>query len=202
MFGTTQLHRSVAHGSPRGRLLRAAGAAIVAATVLTGCAAGQISQTADMVPNHDGSHGTIGLIGVSNALLGNADENPNPVAFKKGSQVPLSLWVTNDATSPDTLTSISTSAGDVTLSGTATVPQQGALEIGDGADVTATIDSATTDLKYGFPVTVDFYFAHAGKLTLKVPLEVPAERTGDRATTNINPTEAKDLWEESSSANG
>jgi hypothetical protein len=172
------------------------------AAALTGCAAGQISQTADQVPNHDSAHGTIGQIGVANALLGDSSDAAGPVAFASGSSVPITLWVTNDSTDPDTLTSISTSAGDVTLSGTATIPAQGALEIGGDSDVSATIDSATADIKYGFPVTVDFYFQNAGKLTLQLPVAIPAGRAADRQGTDIYPTEETNIWHEPISDNG
>lgn len=202
MFGTTQVLPGATRTGLRRRVLGTAAAVIVAASALTGCAAGQISQTVDQVPNHDGGIGTVGQITVADALLGNADENPSPVAFAKGSEVPLHLWVSNEALTADTLTAISSGAGDVTLSGAATVPEQGTLQIGGDSGVTATIKSATQDIKYGFSIPVDFYFKEAGKLTLQVPVEIPAERSGDRARTDIYPTEETNLWHEPISDNG
>lgn len=172
-------------------------AVVLGAAALTGCAAGQISQTADQVPNHDSAHGTIGPVRVANALLGDSSDTAGPVAFAAGSTVPITFWATNDAMEPDTLTSISTSAGDVTISGTATIPEQGALEVGGDSAVSATITSATQDIKYGFTVTVDFYFQNAGKLTLEVPIAIPAERAADRKATDIYPSEESNIWHES-----
>lgn len=202
MFGTTRLRHGAASTRLRRRLIGTAAAIAVGAAALTGCAAGQISQTADQVPNHDGAHGTIGPIGVSNVLLGDSNDAAGPVAFASGSAVPISFWVTNESLDADTLTSISTSDGDVTLSGTATIPAQGALQIGGDSEVSASIAAATADIKYGFPVTVDFYFQNAGKLTLQVPAAIPAERGADRQSTDIYPTEETNLWHEPVSDNG
>lgn len=193
-------------GAPRvglgRRLLSTAAAVTLGAALLAGCASGQISQTADQVPNHDGGIGTVGAISVANALVGDSTERETPVAFAKGTAVPVTLWVTNEALEADTLTSISSSLGDVTLSGTATIPAQGQLQIGGESGVTASITSATADVKYGFSVTLDLYFANAGKLTIQAPVEIPAERSGDRATTDIYPTEETNLWHDPISDNG
>lgn len=171
-------------------------AVALGATALSGCAAGMISQTADQIPNHDGSHGTVGPVGVSNALLGAPEAVKGDIAWAAGSTVPLTLWITNDAIESDTLTSIGSSAGEVTLTGDATVPAQGALEIGGNSAVTAEIASLSTDLKYGFPVDMDFYFANAGKLSLKVALTIPQGRAADRQGTDIYPAPETNIWGE------
>ena len=202
MFGTTRLRHGAAGTGLRRRLIGTAAAVALGVAALSGCAAGQISQTADQVPNHDGAHGTVGPIGVSNVLLGDPNDAAGPVAFASGSAVPISFWVTNQSTDPDTLTSIATSAGTVTLSGAATIPAQGALEIGGDSDVSASIESASADIKYGFSVTVDFYFQNAGKLTLDVSPAIPAERSSDRNATDIYPSEETNIWHDAISDNG
>lgn len=179
----------------RRRLLGTAAAVTLGVASLSGCAAGMISQTADQVPNHDGAFGTLGPIGVANATFGDQSDGPGPVAYAAGSAVPLTLWVSNNSTEADTVTSISSSAGNVTLGGDAVVPPQGLLEIGDGG-IKAQIDATTADIKYGFPVTVDIYFANAGKLTLKVPVAQPAQRAPGREGTDIYPAEQENLWQE------
>lgn len=171
-------------------------AVVLGTSALSGCAAGMISQTADQIPNHDGSHATTGPIGVSNVLLGAATGSPGAVAWPAGSSVPLTMWVTNDAFSEDTLTSITSSAGDVSLSGDAVIPAQGALEIGGDSAIQATIDSTTADLKYGFPVDVDLYFADAGKISVKVSVTHPDEREADRESMDIYPEEEPNIWTE------
>lgn len=161
-----------------------------------------ISQTADQVPNHDGAHVAAGPIAVSNALLGDSSASTGPVAFTTGASIPLSLWITNTAIDPDTLTSISTSAGDVTISGDAVVPAQGALEIGGDSQVSATITSATQDVRYGFAITVDLYFEKAGKVSLQVPVTIPAEREADRGATSILHGEKDTIWGHPGAENG
>ncbi len=169
---------------------------------LTGCAAGQIAQSVDQVPNHDGGQGMVGQVGVHNALLGTANDVEGTVAFKKGSSAPLNFWITNNALNADTLTSITSAAGTVKLTGTATVPAQSYLQVGGPSSVTATITDLTQDVKYGFPVTVDFYFQNAGKLSLQVPIEIPPTRGTDRQSTDIYPPAETNLWGEPASNNG
>lgn len=205
VVGTRKSHLAAAQAGPSSmlsrRLLGVTAAVVLGVASLSGCAAGMISQTADQVPNHDGTFAEVGPIRVSNATFGDANDRPGPVAFATGTAVPLTLWVTNTAIAADTVTSISTSAGKVTLSGDAVVPAQGRLEIGPEG-VKAQIDSATADVKYGMPVTVEIYFANAGKLTLEVPVAIPAERNADRAGTHIYPSEHVNLWEENNTHNG
>jgi hypothetical protein len=176
-------------------LRRMAGAVAVAALgvgVLAGCAAGQIAQTADQIANLDGAQGTVGEVGVMNALLA----TPDGADYPKGSKAPLMLWVSNDSDTPDTLTGITTDAGTVTISGTATVPGQSVIQIGGSdAKITATVTDLTRALRYGISVPMTFSFAHAGDLQLNVPIEIPEQRASGRATTDIYPSEAPNLWD-------
>jgi copper(I)-binding protein len=189
--------RSPDAGAARPRLRRGLAGAVAAITLgaaaLTGCAAGQVSQTAQQIANVDGAQGTVGPIGVRQALLA----TPDGANYPKGSQAPLTLWISNDSTEPDTLTGISTDAGTVTINGTATVGPRSLLQIG-GADakVTAAITDLTRDLNYGISVPMTFSFAKAGQLSLNVPIEIPAQRADTpRPTVNIYPEEPPQLWE-------
>lgn len=171
-------------------------AAVLGATALTGCAAGMIAQSVDQVPNHDGSHSVAGAVGISNALLGASDSGNGTVAWTAGSAVPITFWVTNDAFESDTLNSITSSVGEVTLSGDAVIPAQGALQVGGDSDITATIDSVSEDIDYGVSVDVDFYFAEAGKLSMKLAVAAPDGRESDRGGMNIYPEEGDNIWSE------
>ena len=62
-------HRRIAAALPRPPAL--------ALGLLSGCAAGQISQTADQVAAIDGANATVGDIGVRNALLQTPDGHEN-----------------------------------------------------------------------------------------------------------------------------
>src|SRR5699024_11062780 len=134
----------------------------VAVHAVSGCAAGQIAQSVDQVPNHDGASGTVGSIGVHDAIIAGPADSDKADAYPKGSDsVPLRFWVTNDAAEADTLTQVTTDVGDVSLSGDAQVGDRSTLEVGADTSVTATISDTSQDIKYGFPATVEFHFANA-----------------------------------------
>lgn len=192
MFRTTRPHRGVPSASLLRRMAGGLAVAVLGVGVLTGCAAGQIAQTADQIANLDGAQGTVGQVGVMNALLA----TPDGTDYPKGSEAPLKLWVSNDSETPDTLTGITTDAGTVTISGTATVPAGSVIQIGgSGATITATVTDLTRALHYGISVPMTFSFAHAGELQLNVPIEIPEQRATGRATTEIYPSEAPNLWD-------
>lgn len=77
--------------------------AVASALVLTGCATGQIAETAQEQATLDGVHGRIGdvtLVAYLRAPFGSP-------CYLPGASVPLSLMVVNTARQPDTLVSIS-----------------------------------------------------------------------------------------------
>lgn len=195
VFRSIASRRSVTSTPLRRSVWAAVAALALGASLLTGCAAGQIAQTADQIAGVDGAQGTVGPIGVRDALLA----MPQGKNYPKGSQAPLMLWITNDAATSDTLTAITTSAGTVTISGNATVPAQSFLQVGGtGKAVTATVTGLTRDLDYGISVPMTFSFAHAGDLQLNIPIQIPEERT-PRSTTNIYPGEQPNVWQSGAS---
>lgn len=196
MLGTVRVRRSRARSGLARTALGTVAAAVLGVAALSGCAAGMISQTADQIPNHDGVHSSVGPMGIQNALLGSEENGPGPVAFPAGSAVPVSFVVTNASTDTDTLTSITSSAGEVEIVGDAQVPGEHRLEFTEGGDFQATITSATQDLKYGFAVAMTFNFANAGSLTIDVPIAVPTHRAEGRQGTNIYPAEESHMWDD------
>ncbi|MGI8417149.1 MAG: copper chaperone PCu(A)C [Nakamurella sp.] len=178
-------------GARRGGVKVLAAVSLGAALLLSGCAAGQISQTAQEVAAIDGGNATVGDIGVRNALLA----TPDAANYAKGSNVKLLLVLSNDGTAADTLTSISTpAAGSVKLSGAITLPAQSLVTISADSTASATLTGTTQPLCYGQSIPLSFSFAQAGQLTLNVPIRTPAERTGSRDTINIQPPELTPLW--------
>ena len=169
------------------------GLLLAAALVLTGCASGQVSQTADQVSGVDGGSGNAGVIGVRNVLLATPDQGSYPA----GANVPVLLWVTNTGLQADTLASASTAAaGSVAIAGTATVQGQSRLEIGAATPVKVTLTGLTNALSFGTSVPITFSFKSAGDVTVNVPIEIPAERTNnDRDTIDIHPTQEPNLWQ-------
>jgi copper(I)-binding protein len=170
-----------------------AGLLVAAAATITGCAAGQVSQTADQVSSVDGGVGNVGPIGIRNALLA----TPATGSYAKGADVPMLLWLTNNGVAADTLSSVSTTAASsVAIGGTATLPPQSRVEVGAATPVTVTIKGLTNGLSFGTSIPVTFAFATAGNVTINVPIEIPAERTNtDRPTIDIHPQEVPNLWQ-------
>lgn len=203
MLGTNRSHRdaaAVASGATsfrRRRWTAVIAAAALGLSLLTGCAAGQITQTSGQIPNHAGAHGRVGPVTVDNALLAVSDDPRGPAAYPAGSDVALTFWVTNRAIDREVLTSVTSSVGDVTLTGNATISPGSYLEVGGDSTITATITNTSEDLKYGFPVSVTFYFKDAGNLTLRVPMAIPGEREADRPSTNIYSEPETHIWSDS-----
>lgn len=190
MFGTSRSLRSSVN-SRTTRLTGLIAAVALGMGSLAGCAAGQISQTVDQVPNTDSASGEVGEIGVRDAIIATPD-GPN---YPAGSDAPITLWLTNSGGEPDTLTGITTSAGSVAISGDATVRPRSRLQIGgEGSALSATITALADDLNYGFSVPVTFTFATAGELSLNLPIAIPNEREADRPVIHIYPHEDETIW--------
>ena len=189
------------------RVLVPVAAVVAAAIALSGCAAGQISQTADQVAAIDGANGTTGQIGVRNALLALPDST---TGYTKGADAPLEFWVSNAAIDTYTLTKVtSTAATSVQISGSPTVAAQSLVDFtgtgtGTSASVKLTMKSLTSAISYGQSVPVTFNFTNAAgdasAVTVNVPVAIPAERTGGRPTIVIQPTEGGNVWDSESPA--
>ena len=186
--------------SPR-RVLLPVAAVVAAVLALSGCAAGQVSQTADQVAGVDGANGTVGYLGVRNAVLAVTTNS----AYAKGANAPLQLWVSNAGTQPDTLSSITTPAAtSVQINGIKIIPGQ-TLRDFTGTRSAITLQGLTSKITYGQAVPVTFVFATAGSLTVNVPIANPPVRTTGRPQINIQEPEQSSLWEpdgESTSAGG
>ncbi len=169
----------------RVRALTAA-AALTLGLLVSSCAAGQISQTADEVAAIDGANGGVGEIAVRNVELVTADTGGYP----KGADAPLQLQISNQGLSADTLTQISTpAAGSVAINGPLPLPAQSLVTIGAQAPVTMTLKNLTAAISYGQSVPITFSFKTAGPITVQVPIAIPAQRQGTRPTLDIHPAE-------------
>ncbi|QNK82793.1 copper chaperone PCu(A)C [Nakamurella sp. PAMC28650] len=163
--------------------------ATAAALTLAGCSSGQIAQTANQVAAIDGANGTVGHIGVRNALLASPDGSD----YAQGASVPMQLYVSNDGVKADRLTGItSPAASSVQIGGATSLPAQTLTDF-TGASVKITLVGLTKAVNYGQSVPVTFNFT-SGSLTINVPLEIPEERTTGRPTINLQPTEAPNVY--------
>ena len=162
----TAVSRTARRPAPRARPDRS-GALAAASLVLSGCAAGQYSQTADQVAAIDGANGTVGDIAVLNARLAPTEREKYPA----GSDARLLLWISNDGLTADTLSSVSTSAaelgGDHRRSGRSrpdaapTSPPSRAPRSPSPASL--------QDLYYGQSIPMTFNFANAGSAVAEHP---------------------------------
>jgi hypothetical protein len=164
-----------------------------ASLVLSGCAAGQYSQTADQVAAIDGANGTIGDIAVLNARLAPTARELYPA----GSDARLLLWVSNDGLNPDVLSSVTTSAASsVEISGDGAVPGQTLADFATDEGTEVTVTGFLQNQYYGQSIPMTFNFANAGSLSLNIPIEVPPERSTDREKIEILPPHPTPIWEE------
>jgi copper(I)-binding protein len=157
------------HGmSTRRALLASVG---VAATVLaSGCAAGQIAQTAEEQPGVPGAQATLGEIQLHNVTVA----YPNSGSYTPGSTGRLNFVVVNDGTQADHLIGVSAGAAKtVRISGPdgnkiQVGPQSSVNVYGDGPKVQLT--DMVRQLRSSQQTTVTFRFARAGEVAISVPV--------------------------------
>lgn len=183
------------------RVLAPAGLALVAAMTLavSGCAAGQYSQTAQQVAAIDGANATVGTIAVLDVRLAPTEREYYPA----GSSARVLLYISNDGLTADSLEGVSTSAAtSVKISGDATLPPQTLSDFAseNGAEITVT--GFLQDQYYGVSIPMTFSFANAGTVDVNVPIQLPKERSTNRETVNILPPHPTPLWEEDEVAQG
>lgn len=211
------------HASParRRRSTRLRGAALLAAgltTLLAGCSAGQISQTALTEPSVPGVHADAGDISLRNVqIVYGGREHPN---YEKGGDAPLDVRIFNTGAEPDVLTGVKSPAAErVTLvsgdqvagdenEGSGVCPEPvvdagpdqpastftialkpGACALlAPGHQFHLQLGGLTEKLAPGDAVDVTFTFGQAGDVTLKVPFGMPTEGA-NHSPVNMHPEE-------------
>jgi hypothetical protein len=98
--------------------LRYATAAVGIALALAGCGAGQISQTAGMEPAVNGGEGDVGPIAVRDIQLA----YPPHGVYESGASAVVLGTIVNSALTDDELVSITSPAGQVTITGDKSLP--------------------------------------------------------------------------------
>jgi hypothetical protein len=153
---------------------------LAAALALSGCGAGQVSQTATQEPAVNGTSANIGKIAVRNAHL-RATQTTDYI--QPGSEVELLFVASNDSPDvDDKLVSITSDVGTVTLSGDTTLPASGTLVVGAPDGQIAALESVDTaeaaDAKVALskPITngltynFTFKFESGNEGTVSVPI--------------------------------
>jgi copper(I)-binding protein len=173
---------------PRGFLTAGlAACGLAAAVALSGCGAGQISQTATQEPGVNGTSANVGPIALRNVHL-RAAQSTDYVQPGRDIEL-LFVAVNNSPDVNDKLVSITSEVGAVSLSGDTSVPANGALVVGKADGQPEPLENAglgkgseakvalskpiTNGLTYKFV----FDFEKAGEATVAVPISAgEAER--------------------------
>ncbi|CAM2944998.1 hypothetical protein BST27_12155 [Mycobacterium intermedium] len=166
------------------------GLAAVFATLLSGCGAGQISQTAAQEPAVNGSRFSVGNVALRDVRI-QAEQNKKDF-LQPGQSVDLVAVVVNQSPDqPDKLVSIDTEVGKVTLSGdTRVLPSRllflGVPEgqrVGPGPTDGNSAARATLQLKQpitnGINYKFTFNFEKAGPATFDVPISAPIKKPSE-----------------------
>ncbi|OAN42430.1 hypothetical protein [Mycolicibacterium iranicum] len=153
---------------------------LAVSVVLSGCGAGQVSQTATQEPAVNGTSGKAGPIALRNVHI-RAEQTTDYV--EPGSEAELIFVAANtSADVPDKLVSITSDIGSVTLTGGGDVPVNGSLMVGspDGQatalEAVEPADTAEATIELSKPITngltydFTFTFEKAGETTVAVPI--------------------------------
>lgn len=156
-----------------------AAGALTTALVLTGCGAGQISQVATQEPAVNGTSAHAGEITLRNIHL-RANQTSDYV--EPGTDVELLFVASNQSAEDDTLTSVTSDVGTVTLTGDGTVPAGGVLMVGapDGQitalEAVEPAEAVEAEVALDKPITngltydFTFTFERSGDTTVAVPI--------------------------------
>ncbi len=172
--------------------LAACGLALAA--TLSGCSAGQVSQTATQQAALNGTSATIGDVTLRNVHL-RAPQTGDYVA--PGTEVELLFVASNESPdNADKLTSITSEFGRVSLSGDTSLPAMDVLLVGEpdgqiaALEQAETSDAAKATVAVSKPITngltydFTFNFEKAGQATVPVPIsagESPRRDEGGEA---------------------
>jgi len=157
-------------GKIAARLLIGAGAMALLIPAIAGCEAGENAPTIEFHSASAGAHTLFNGITISNVfVLGGA----SGVTLPPGGSASLFLALYNNnasgdqfvsAAAPGTAKSVSLSAGTVAL------PAESAVNL-TGPHPEVVLNNLTTPLRGGTTIKVTLDFAHAGSVTLQVPVE-------------------------------
>ncbi|WP_459548968.1 hypothetical protein [Nocardia sp. X0981] len=179
----------------RRRMMTVAALAAGAALALSGCSAGQISQTADQDAAINGSAAEIGTIALRNVhIVYPGDESPQNNT--KGGRAALALSIVNTGeTVTDELTSVTTDLGTVKITPAegskleispaetvvVSTPEAGAetgttgetieTDAGETTPARIEITGLTQDIIPGLTYNVSFNFKENGEVSVQVPVD-------------------------------
>jgi copper(I)-binding protein len=162
---------------------------LAATVLLSGCGAGQVSQTATQEPAINGVSATAGEIALRNIHL-RAPQTSDYV--RPGTDVELIFLAANNSPDQnDRLVSVRSDIGTVSVAGDARVPAGGALVVGEAAGQIAPLESVepadavtaqvalTKPISNGLTYDFEFTFERGGKTTVAVPISADGQQRRD-----------------------
>ena len=167
---------------PRTSVLNArlAACGLAAAVALSGCGAGQVSQTATQEPAVNGTSGTVGPVSLRNIHLRAAQSTDYVQAGREAELLFVAVNGSPDVN--DKLVSITSDIGTVSLSGDTSLPANGVLVVGEPDGQIAPLESAekadaaeamvalSKPITNGLTYNITFDFEKAGETTVAVPI--------------------------------
>ena len=154
-----------------GRLLLGAGVLALLIPAIAGCEAGDNAPTLEYHPASSGASVNVNGIRVTNMFVLGA---PTGSAVPAGSSAGLFLSIYNGGSSSDTLEKVTApgSAASITLSGgPVALPANAAPVNLTGPQPEVVLENLAKPLRGGSTVSLTLQFAHAGAVTLPVPIE-------------------------------
>ena len=173
------------------------------AVLLAGCAAGQVTSTAEIVPVVDGALATVNTMD----LRAIAVAPPADRSWAEGTSAPLRMILINNSADPDQLVKVSSDRSasvqvvahggvEASASPPAAQPTQSidipgdeSVSVGfDPGNPQVVLTGLTENLFPAQTITVTFQFAKAGSVTTRVPVSLTTPPSNP-PTINASPTE-------------
>lgn len=165
-------------------------AALGLCIALTGCSAGQVTQTANQASAVNGYTGRAGTIEVRNASFAFAGQGTTDAVYRAGQTAQLNMTLVNVAAAADQLVSVSSPvAAGGAVQGDGTIGGYRAVKVGNGdtesdsaaqsdRTISVTLTGLNQDIRPGLTYPVVLTFKNAGPLSTSLPVGYP---TGDLA---------------------
>ncbi|PXY31121.1 hypothetical protein BAY60_01530 [Prauserella muralis] len=163
-------------------MLGAAVLGLGAALFLTGCGAGQITQTDTQAAAINGANAQSGNIAIRDAELA-YPEGTQPAAYVQGANAEVMLSIVNQGGTNDQLVSVSSpAASGVSVTGDRAVPADSTLVVGPAAPgldnrlhAEIVLEGLKRQVRPGQTVDATFTFRDAGPVEVELPISAPDE---------------------------
>ncbi|MEU6643221.1 copper chaperone PCu(A)C [Saccharomonospora sp. NPDC046836] len=164
------------------RMLGSAGLGLAVALLITGCGAGQITQTDTQEAAINGASAQAGTIAIRDAELA-FPEGIQPPAYLQGSNAEVFMSIVNQGGRVDELVSASSDAAtNVTIQGERSLPGGASLAISPAAPTAGrqlhgeiVIEGLRRELRPGQTIVATLNFRDAGAVEVELPIMSPHE---------------------------